>query len=223
VIKQRLLNPKREIEAILLMGSTAFKSEFKDWDDFDIQVYTRSRPLTASYYEILKDLGKHYLLSAYYFQLDPTKGPIKAVTEQGDVQILFGRKQSLRSIFVERPRRIEPLQHELPRFDTRYERYFEILVDIFFILNRYEALGKANATKPRVARDGLRTLSRHFYEFYGINRSISKGARWRSLLCEVSHLLDERGFASKCQNKKFVEAAIGLMTSSLHKPSGLEE
>lgn len=214
-IKRRLLKQKQEIEAILLMGSTAFKSEFMDWDDFDVRVYTRSKHARGSYYEILNDSRGHYLLSVYYYLLDPNNHPIRDVTRQNDVQILFGRKESLRHIFVDRPRRIEPLRQELPKFDTYYERYFEILVDTFFILNRYEAKGKANATKPRVARGGLRTLSRHFFGFYGVNRSIPKRARWRNLLSEVNSLLDERGFASKCQNAKFAKAAIKLMGSTV--------
>lgn len=200
------------------MGSTAFKSEFMDWDDFDVRVYTRSKPPHESYYEILNDSGKHYLLSAYYYQLDPANHPIRTVSQQRDVQVLFGDDESLRHVFVDRPRRIEPLPHELRGFDASYERYFEILVDVFFILNRYEAKGKANVTKPRVARDGLRTLSRHFYEFYGVNRSIPKGARWKGPLWEVNRLLDERGFASRCQNTRFVKAAIDLMSSSLPVP-----
>lgn len=213
-IKRRLLNQKNEIEAILLMGSTAFKSEFRDWDDFDVQVYTRSKPARGSYYEILNDSGRHYLLSVYYFQLDPANHPVRDVAKQKDVQVLFGRKESLRHILVDRPRRIEPLRHELREFDARYERYFEILVDIFFILNRYEAKGKANATKPRVARDALRTLSRHFFEFYGVSRSIPNRTRWKSLLSEVDRLLDERGFANECQNTEFAETAIDLMMPS---------
>jgi hypothetical protein len=208
-----LLNQTRDVEAVLLMGSTAHKPEFMDWDDFDVQVYTRSKPMRDSYYEILNDSGRHHLLSAYYFQLDPANHPVRNVTKQKDVQVLFGSKESLRHIFVDRPRRIEPLRHELREFGTRYERYFEILVDIFFILNRYEAKGKANATKPRVARDGLRTLSRHFFEFYGVNRQIPKQARWRNLMSEVVRLLYERGFAGKCQNAEFAKAAIELMRS----------
>jgi hypothetical protein len=120
-IKRRLLNQKREVEAILLMGSTAFKSEFMDWDDFDVQVYTRSKPARSSYYEVLNDLERHYLLSVYYFQLDPSNHPVRNVTKQNDVQILFGRRESLRHIFVDRPRQVEPLRYELREFDTYYE------------------------------------------------------------------------------------------------------
>jgi hypothetical protein len=217
-IKRRLLNQEGGVEAILLMGSTAFKSEFVDWDDFDVQVYTRSKLRRSSYYEILNDSGRHYLLSVYYYQLDPDNRPMRDVTEQKDVQVLLGRKESLRHIFVDRPRRIEPLPHELPKFDTYYERYFEILVDIYFILSRYEAKGKPNSTKSRVARDGLRTLSRHFFKFYGINRPIPKRVRWRSLMMEVTHLLDERGFADKCKNTEFAETAIQLIRSSRPRP-----
>ena len=199
------------------MGSTAFRSEFVDWDDFDVQVYTRAKHARSSYYEILNDSGRHYLLSAYYYQLDPANHPVRDVTKQSDVEILFGREKSLRHIFVDRPRRVEPLRHELTKFGTYYERYFEILVDIFFILNRYEARGKANTVKPRVARDGLRTLSRNFFHFYGVSRSIPNRANWRSLLSEVVRLLDERGFARECQNTEFAETAIELMTSA-HAP-----
>jgi len=213
-ITRRLLDQVHDIEAILLMGSTAFRSEFSDWDDFDVQVYTRSKPALSSYYEILKDSGKRYLLSVYYIQLDPTNHPVRDVTKQNDVQILFGRKESLRHIYVDRPPRIEPLRHDLPKFGTYYERYFEILVDIFFILNRYEAKGKPNSTKPRVARDGLRTLARHFFEFYGVSRSIPKRVKWRNLLSEVNDLLERRGFASKCRNANFAKTAILLMRSA---------
>jgi hypothetical protein len=216
-VERRLLDQEGEVEAILLMGSTAFKSEFTDWDDFDVQVYTRSKPTRSSYYEILNDSGRHYLLSVYYYQLDPTNHPVRDVTKQNDVQILFGRKESLRHISVDRPQRVEPLRHELREFDTRYERYFEILVDIFFILNRYEAKGKANATKPRVARDALRTLSRHFFEFYGVSRLIPKRTGWKNLLSEVDDLLYERGFASECQNANFAKTAIELMRSTVPK------
>jgi hypothetical protein len=90
-------------------------------------------------------------------------------------------------------------------------------VDTYFILNRYERKDKANATKPRVARDALRTPSRHFFEFYGVSRSIPKRARWGNLLSEVDNLLDERGFASKCQNAKFAKATIELMRSTVPK------
>lgn len=217
-IRKRLLNQRSDIEAILLMGSTAFKSEFTNWDDFDIRAYTRRKPSRESYYEILNDSGRHYLLSAYYYRFDPSNYPVRTVSEQEDVQVLFGSKESLRHIFIDRPRRIEPLPHELRGFDAHYERAFEVLVDIFFIMNRYEARGKTNATKPRVARDGLRTLSRHFYEFYGINRSIPKGARWKGLLWGVNRLLDERRFPSRCQNAKFAKAALELMGTTLAAP-----
>lgn len=212
VIRSRLLGQRSDVEAILLMGSTAFKSQFMDWDDFDVRVYTRSKSARSSYYELLTDSGRHYLLSVYYYQLDPSNHPARNVTSQDDVQILFGRKEPLRHIFVDRPRRVEPLPHDLPKFvGTHYERYFEILVDIFFILNRCEMRGKANATKARIAREGLRLLSRCFFEFYGVNRTIPRRKRWRNLMSEVVNLLNERGFTNRCQNKEFVKAAIELI------------
>jgi hypothetical protein len=211
-VRRRLLNRTSDVEAIVLMGSTAFKPQFTDWDDFDVRVYTRSKSARSSYYELLTDSGRHYLLSAYYYQLDLSNHPARSVTSQDDVQILFGRKESLRHIFVDRPQRMEPLPHDLPKFvDTHYERYFEILVDIFFILNRCEMRGKTNAIKARIAREGLQLLSRCFFEFYAVKRTIPRRERWRNLMFEVIDLLNEREFANRCQNKEFVRAAIELI------------
>ena len=199
--------------AILLMGSTAFKSRFSDWDDFDLQVYTSRKTPMASYYEIIRDAGKRYLASAYFIRLDPTNNPKRTVLDQADVRILFGSKESLSHIFVDRPRRIEPLPHEYVPFvfASHYETLFNILVDIFFILNRYERRGRRNTIKPRVARDGLRTICRDFYLFYGINRPIPERAQWRTMKQDVVSLLVEKGFAEICRNRKFAEEAIELM------------
>ena len=217
LVREKFLPPSQEVEAVLVVGSTALKSRVEDWDDFDLQIYTQSKPEWESHYEILNVSGRHYLVSAYYIQLDPTSNPEPTVMEQNDVRILLGSYESLRHIRVDRPSRIEPLPHELRRFERHYEVFFNILVDIFFILNRYEAKGRPYATKPRVARDGLRTISRHFYRFYGVNRgqSIPKNARWKGIMWDTVSLLQERGFASICQNGKFAEAAIDLILARL--------
>jgi len=196
-----------------LVGSAAVKSKLKDWDDFDLQVYTRTKPEWESHYEILNDSGKHHLVSAYYLQLDPTSNPETTAMEQKDVRVLLGTKESLRHIRVDRPRRIEPLPHELKRFEARHEVFFNILVDIFFILNRYEARGRPSATKPRIARDGLRTICRHFHQFYGVEWPISKKEKWKTVLKNTVSLLQKRGYQDECQNREFVRAAISLMGS----------
>ena len=84
-------------------------------------------------------------------------------------------------------------------------------MDAFFILNRYEARGRAYAVKPRLARDALRTIARHFYEFYRVDHPIRDRARWRTVLNDVNQLLRERKFEEICQNRKFVAEAIDLM------------
>lgn len=196
-----------------MVGSTAFRSRFEDWDDFDLQIYTRSKPEWNSHYEILNDSGKHFLISAYYLQINPTVNPKPAVLDQKDVRVLFGSKESLKHIRVDRPRRIEPLPHTIPHFEAYHEVFFNILVDIFFILNRYEAHGRPFATKPRVARDGLRTICRHFYQFYGINQSISENARSRTLIKEMASILREKGYAESCKNNRFAKVAIDLMAT----------
>ena len=212
-MKRELLDSAEDIEVILIVGSTAFKSDsqFQDWDDIDAQVYTRTKPSQNSHYGILIDSNRRILFSAYYSQLNFTNRPQKSVLEQGDVRVLYGKKDALRHIHVDRPRRIEPLPKEIPRFDTHHETLFNILVDTFFILNRYEAKGKPNATKARVARDGLRTIAKHFYRFYGVGKGIPNGVRWRKLLKDVDSLLTERGYASLCRNKNFASRALSLM------------
>lgn len=214
-IADGFLRPRGEIEAALLVGSTAFKRELEDWDDFDLQIYTRSRRLLNkhSHYEILNLRDRHHLISAYYMPFDPENSPKRTVEEQDDVSVLLGSSESLRQIRVDRPRRIEPLPRELRAFETRSEVAFNILVDIFFILNRYDAKGRPNATKPRVARDGLRTISRHFYRYYGIDWPIPKRARWRKVMRDTVSLLQAKGYASTCQNSEFARAAIGLIMS----------
>jgi hypothetical protein len=211
-IEKQLLDSQPDVEAILLVGSTAFTKRLFDWDDLDVQVYTRGEPGNESYYEILNDGGRHYLLSAYYSKLGKLPTQAKNVLQQRDVQIIFGREESLRRIFVDRPQRTERLPHELGSFKEHHERYFEILVDVFFILNRYEARGKGNTVKPRLARDALRTLARHYYGFYGVNHTITNRGGWRSALHEVNNLLDERRFENLCQNRKFVRTAINLIS-----------
>ena len=214
-MRQRFLPPRQEVKAVLVVGSTAFKSKVRSWDDFDLQVYTRSRPKWESHYEILNEAGSHFLVSAYYMQLDTTNNPKSTVMEQRDVRIILGSKDSLRHIRVDRPRRIEPLPHNLWRFEAHHEVFFNILVDIFFILNRYEAKGKPNATKPRVARDGLRTICRHFFQLYGVNRPVPERERWRRVMRQTVSLLRERSYAKACQNKEFADAAIDLMSVEL--------
>lgn len=210
-IKRKLRDRAPAARAIVLMGSTANAHAFKDWDDFDVHVYTRSKPKAESYYEILTSAGRHLLLSAYFYQLDSKREPGRTVMEQDDVEVLFGDGPSLRHIYIQRPRRVEPLPHELPKFTTHAERFFEILVDIFFILNRYEARGRPTSTKARVARDGLRTICQHFYLLYGVHHPISKRMRWRKMMRDVDSLLAERRFADGCQNREFVRAGIELL------------
>jgi len=212
-VKRELLDSAEDVAAILIVGSTAFKSDsqFKDWDDIDAQVYTRTKPSQNSHYGILVDSKRRVLFSAYYSQLDFNKHPQRSVIEQGDVRVLYGKKEALRHIHVDRPRRIEPLPKEIPRFDTHHETLFNILVDIFFILNRYEARGEPNATKARVARDGLRTIAKHFYRFYGVEKGIPNGIRWRKILRDLNSLLTERGYANLCRNKVFASLALSLM------------
>lgn len=197
-----------------MVGSTAFKTRLEDWDDFDLQVYTLSKPEWDSHYEILNDSGKRFLVSAYYLQIDPTTNPKPSVLEQRDVRVLFGSKESLEHIRVDRPSRVEPLPRTIPHFETYHEVFFNILVDIFFILRRYEAKGRPFATKPRVAREGLRTICRHFYQLYGLDRPISNHAKSRKLIRETALVLRERGYAESCRNRRFAKAAIDLMAST---------
>ena len=220
IVKKELLHSSNDIVAILLVGSTAFKtdSEFKDWDDIDTQVYTRSRPSQNSHYGILNESGRHILFSAYYMQFDPTSRPQKTVIEQKDVRVLYGERKALEHIYVDRPRRIEPLPKEIPKFDSYHEVFFNILVDIFFILNRYEASGRSNSAKARIARDGLRTIAKHFYRFYRIDAGISNGVRWRIMLNGVVTLLARRGYPNLCRNQSFAEAAIRLMAKANVSP-----
>ena len=217
---KRQFDSEYGIRAILLMGSTASKTEFSDWDDFDLQVYTDKRPPPFSHYELLRDSNKRFLVSAYFLQFDPANDLKRTVLEQRDVKILFGSKESLRHIFVDRPRRIASIRPEyIPlTFATYYENYFNILVDIFFILNRYERRGKRDATKPRVARDGLRAISSNFHQFYGVNHTIPKGTKWRKMIQDVTSLFVEKRFAEICRNKNFAEAAIELMGTSYSVP-----
>jgi hypothetical protein len=212
-VKRELLGSAEDVEAILIVGSTAFNSDsqFKDWDDIDAQVYTRAKPSQDSHYGILTDSKRRILFSAYYSQLNPANCPQRCVLEQKDVRILSGKEEALRHIHVDRPRRVEPLPKEIPRFDAHHETLFNILVDIFFILNRYEAKGKPNATKARVARDGLRTIAKHFYRFYGIDKEIPNGVKWRRLLKDVDSLLTERDYTNLCHDKDFASRALSLM------------
>ena len=214
-VKKELLDSVNDAVAKLVVGSTAFKSdsELENWDDIDTQVYTRGKPQQNSHYGILNDSGKHILFSAYFMRFDPDNAPRKCVTEQKDVRVLYGAKEALKHIYVERPRRIEPLPKEIPKFDRYHEVFFNILVDIFFILNRSEAKGKANLTKARVARDGLRTIAKHFYRFYGVEKEIPSRIRWRKLLSDVNSLLADRDYAKLCRNQAFAETAIRLMES----------
>ena len=122
-------------------------------------------------------------------------------------------RDSLRHIRVDRPRRIEPLPHELRAFDTHHEVAFNVLVDTYFILNRYEAKGRPNATKPRIAREGLRTICRHFYRFYGIDRPVPRRAPWRKVLRDTISLLQAKGYVNVCRNREFVQAATDLIMS----------
>lgn len=213
-IRKKLLGQAPDVRAIILMGSTANKRSFEEWDDFDVQVYTSSTPRDGSYYEILPSGRRRFLLSAYFYQLDLGQEPRRTVVDQDDVEVLFGDKEALRHIYIRRPRRTEPLPHELPRFDLYCERFFEILVDIFFILNRCEAKNQQSPTKARIARDGLRTISQHFYRYYGVDERVSTKARWRTTMRNVSLLLSERRFVDICQNKEFVRAGINLLNTA---------
>src|SRR5439155_12516712 len=119
---------------------------------------------------------------------------------------------SLSHLFVKKPRRIEPIPHQIANFKEQYENYFKLVVDIFFILNRYEARGRREATKPRLARDALRTVARHYYEFYGIDHPIRDRETWRKVLSELLQFLEDQKFEDICQNKKFVRDSIGFMS-----------
>ena len=196
------------------MGSTANKKALDNWDDFDIRVYTKSKHEAESYYEILVSGNEHFLLSAYFYQLDLKLNPDLTVLEQKDVEVLYGRRENLSHIYVWRPRHVEPLAHDLPKFDIYYERFFEILVDILFILRRYESRGRPNSTKACVARDGLRTICEHFYRFYGVHTTIPKGTRWRTMMNDLGSLLVERNLDDICQNKGFVRAGIELLSAA---------
>ncbi len=211
-INARLPGSRRDIEAILLVGSTAFAKNLADWDDFDVQVYTREQPRVREYYEIIEDGGSHYLLGARYFRLDRLNTPPASVLQQKDVQILFGKEEALRHLFANRPRRIEPIPHAIRNFKENYENCFMLLVDLFFILKRYEARGRRDATKPRLCRDAMRTIARHYYGFYGVSRPIPDRVRWRRLLAETIQLLEERKFETICRNRKLVRTAIDLMS-----------
>jgi hypothetical protein len=170
------------------------------------------KPNAGLYYEIINDGGRHYLLGAHYFHLDKLQNPPKNVLQQKDVQILYGEEEALRHLFVKRPRRIEPIPHQIQNFKENYENYFMLLVDLFFILKRYEARGRRDATKPRLCRDAMRTVARHYYEFYGVSRPIRDRVRWRTLLAEIIQFLEERKFEDICRDKKFVRTAIDLMS-----------
>ena len=209
-----MLDPRDDIEAIVLIGSTAFSRTLADWDDFDVRVYTSDPPKAWPYYEILDDAGKHYFLSVFYYHLDRLETPIRSALDQKDVQLLYGKERVLRHVFVDRPRRIEPLPHRIQNFKENYENYFMLLVDLFFILKRYEARGRRDATKPRLCRDAIRTIARHYYEFYGISRPIRDRVRWKRLLAEVIQLLEERKFEDMCRNKMLISRSIRLMKES---------
>jgi predicted RNA-binding protein associated with RNAse of E/G family len=85
-------------------------------------------------------------------------------------------------------------------------------VDIYFILKRYENRGHPYATKPRIARDGLRTICRHFYQSYGIEHHIDQRAGPRRLFSDIGSLLFSKGFAKLCENQKFVREGIELIS-----------
>jgi hypothetical protein len=183
----------------------------EDWDDFDVQVYTRDKPKLGLYYEILKDGGKHYLLSAFYFRLNRGQSPVKTVLQKRSIRVLYGDEKSLRHIHVERSRRVEPIPHELPRFKEHQDTNIAIFLDMFFILNRAESRKRMGRVKARLARDAVRTFARHFYEFYGIDRQVGDRARWRSVMKDVGRLLQEKKFEELCRNREFASAAIDLI------------
>lgn len=74
-MSSRKFLPSQEVGAVLLVGSTAFMRKLNDWDDFDLQIYTRCKPEWSSHYELLFDSGRRFLVSAYYLQIDQALYP----------------------------------------------------------------------------------------------------------------------------------------------------
>jgi hypothetical protein len=205
------LEPRHNVLAVLLTGSAAYRRSIHPYDDFDVVVFTKNSPAQHTWYEIVRRLGKTFLLSIYFVPLNDLSPKTPNVLGQAGIEPLFGRKDILRYIFIENPRRTEPLPAKLPDFAKRQDRYLEIFVDCAFILKRYERRGLSNRTKPRLARKAMKNISRHFHEY---NRSgmgpATARARWETVAKELASFLSKKVFSGRCDNPQLLKDFISL-------------
>ena len=155
-----------------------FSSQSRNYcfDDFDVVVFTKSVPELGTFYKIFNVSEKIFLISIYFEKLEVIAGRSSNVLSQKGLKILYGKRNLLGKIFIEKPKKIEPLPEVLDNFKERHERYFEILVDCVFILKRYEERKRLYCTKPRLARKAIRTIAKHFFEYFGCTYRFSERA-----------------------------------------------
>ncbi|MGD0061083.1 MAG: hypothetical protein ABSD58_16845 [Verrucomicrobiia bacterium] len=208
---------RTNVLGILLTGSTATRRAYQAYDDFDVVVFTKSRCARKTHYRIINSSRKPYLISIYFVHLGNARPKRRNVLHQRDVRVLFGRKQTLRCLLIERPRKIEPEPSRLPNFARWQERYWEIFVDCVFILKRSERRGFQHRTKARLARQAIRTISKHFHARYHRAFAHTKRMAWKSVVRELTQLLSEKQFPVGCRNpqlfKDFQSLASTLSTS----------
>lgn len=204
VIRRLVFQVERRsnVLAILLTGSTATRREYRAYDDFDVVVFTRTPCAGKTYYEIINPTKKPYLISIYFAQLGRVQPKIPNVLNQGDVKALFGRKETLQCVFVERPRGIKPQPSRLAHFAKEQERYWEIFVDCVFIIARYERRGIRHRAKARLARQAIRAISKHFHAHYGKAFPYSNRTDWRFIVLKTTQLLGEKRFVLRCRNQR---------------------
>ena len=208
------METRSNVQAVLLIGSAAYREAIVSYDDFDVVVFTKTLPAQRTYYEIIRRQGKTFLLSIYFVRLNNLHPKTPSVLDQPGVEPLFSRENILQCIFIKKPRRTEPLPSRLPDFSKMRDRYFEIFVDCAFILQRYELRGHQLRTKARLARKALKTISRHFYAHYGSKNAPSAArARWRSVVKELVSFLLKTDFPERSRNPQLIKAFQAMIPS----------
>lgn len=200
------LENRANVLAVLLTGSAAYRRTIRPYDDFDVVVFTKVPPAQHTYYEIIEQRGKTFLLSIYFARLNDLLPKASSALDQPGVEPLFGRKDTLRCIFLAKPRRTEPLPIRLTDFAKRQDRYLEIFVDCAFILKRSERRRQPQRTKARLARKAMKTIARHFYEHYrsGTGR-VTARSRWKTVARELAYFLSKKDSAGRCGNPRFLK------------------
>lgn len=205
------LENRTNVLSILLTGSAAYRRVIHPYDDFDVVVFTKTSPAQDTYYEIVEQGGKTLLLSMYFVQLDGLRPKTPNVLDQRGVEPLFGSKDTLRCIFLEKPRRTEPLPARLPDFGKRRDRYFEIFVDCAFILKRCDRRGSSHRTKPRLARNAIKTISSYFHAYYHSGMGpVTTRSRWKTVARELACFLSKNDFTRHCGNPKLLKDFLSM-------------